>query len=272
MKQMKKRRTIIITILSIFVFTACEDVIEIDLDSIEPKLVIEAVITDQTINQTVKLTKTGDYFEPGIYPAVSNANVIMSDNLGNSENLPEVNPGIYQTTHLLGTAGVVYNLSVEVEDVEYTAVSEMPVRVNIETLSTEFFEATPRFDEGYFVICHFTDPAGISNYYRFKIRENGVLLNSSSDFILRDDKIFDGNAIQIPLSIKTFQMNDTVTVELLSLNKETYDYYNTLVEGSGGPGNMMASSTPANPVSNISNGAMGYFGVYTISSKTIIVQ
>ena len=235
---------ILISLALLFVFTACEDVIEIDLDNIEPKLVIEAVITDQTINQTVKLTKTGDYFEPGIY----------------------------QTTHLLGTAGVVYNLSVEVEDVEYTAVSEMPVRVNIETLSTEFFEATPRFDEGYFVKCHFTDPAGISNYYRFKIRENGILLNSSSDFILRDDKIFDGNSVQIPLAIKTFQINDTVTVELLSLNKDTYDYYNTLVGGSGGPADMMSSSTPANPVSNISNGAMGYFGVYTISSKTIIVQ
>jgi len=269
---MKKRRAIIVTILSIFVFTACEDVIEIDLDNIEPKLVIEAVITDQTLQQTVKLTKTGDYFEPGIYPAVSYANVIIRDDLGNSENLPEINPGVYQTTNLQGTTGVVYNLSVEVEDMEYTAVSEMPVKVNIDTLSTEFFEATPRFDEGYMVKCHFTDPAGISNYYRFKIYENGILLNSSGDFIIRDDKIFDGNAVQIPLAIKTFQINDTVAVELLSLNKDTYDYYNTLIGGSSGPGDMMSSSTPANPVSNINNGAMGYFGVYTISSKTIIIQ
>ena len=142
---MNKRRAIIVTILSILVITACEDVIEIDLDNIEPKLVIEAVITDQTVQQTVKLTKTGDYFEPGIYPAVSYANVIISDNLGNSETLSETNPGIYQTTNLQGTTGVVYNLSVEVEDMEYTAVSEMPVRVIIETLSTEFFEATPDY-------------------------------------------------------------------------------------------------------------------------------
>ena len=262
----------IATIFSLLALTACEDVIEIDLDNIESILVIEAVITDQTIQQTVKLTKTGNYFEPGIYPAISSANVILSDNLGKSENLSEVNPGIYQTTHLLGTAGVVYNLSVEVEDMEYTAVAEMPVKVNIETLSTEFFETTPHFDEGYMVKCNFTDPAGISNYYRFKIYENGVLLNSSSDFVLRDDKIFDGNTVQIPLSIKTFQINDTVTIELLSLNKDTYDYYNTLVGGSSGPAGMMSSSTPANPVSNISNSAMGYFGVYTISTKTIIIQ
>ena len=98
------------------------------------------------------------------------------------------------------------------------------------------------------------------------------MLNSSNDFILRDDKIFDGNNVQIPLPIKTFQINDTVTVELLSLNKDTYDYYNTLIEGSSGPGGIMSGSTPANPVSNISNGAMGYFGVYTNSSKTIIIQ
>ncbi|MCD4788841.1 MAG: DUF4249 domain-containing protein [Bacteroidales bacterium] len=262
----------IATLLSLLALTACEDVIEIDLDSIEPKLVIEAVITDQTVEQTVKLTKTGDYFEPGIYPAVSYANVIISDNLGNSETLSEVNPGIYQTTNLQGITGIVYELSVEVENMEYTAISEMPEKINIDTLSTEFFEATPRFDEGYMVKCHFTDPAGISNYYRFKVYENGVLLNSSSDFILSDDKIFNGNETQMPLRMKTFQINDTVTVELLSLNKDTYDYYNTLIESSSGPGFISGSSTPVNPVSNISNGAMGYFGVYTINSKTIIIE
>ena len=265
----KLNKVIIATFL---VLTACEDVIEIDLDNIEPKLVIEAVITDQTVQQTVKLTKTGDYFEPGIYPTVSYANVILSDDMGNSEILSEVNLGIYQSTNLQGTTGIVYKLSVEVEDINYTAISEMPIKVNIDTLSTEFFEATPRFDEGYMVKCHFIDPAGINNYYRFKVYENGVLLNNSSDFVLSDDKIFDGNQAQMPLRMKTFQINDTVTVELLSLNKDTYDYYNTLIEGSSGPGGGMSGSTPANPVSNISNGAMGYFGVYTISSKTIIIQ
>ena len=261
------------TLLFLLALTACEDVIEIDLDSIEPKLVIEAIITDQTVQQTVKLTKTGDYFEPGIYPTISNANVIISDNLGNSEILSEINnSGIYQTTNLQGTTGNIYELSIMVENKEYTAVSEMPVKVNIDTLSAEFVEATPRFDEGYIVKCHFSDPAGISNYYRFKIYENGILLNSSSDFILGNDKTFDGNEVQIPFRIKTFQINDTITVELLSLNKDTYDYYNTLIGSSNEPGGGMSSSTPANPISNISNGAMGYFGVYTISSKTIIIK
>ncbi len=259
-------------LLLLLALTACEDVIEIDLDNIEPKIVIEAVITDQTVQQTIKLTKTGDYFDPGIYPAVSYANVIISDNMGNLESLLEVNPGIYQTTNLQGATGNIYELSVEVDDIEYTAISEMPVKVNIDTLSSDFFEATHHFDEGYMVKCHFTDPAGISNYYRFKIYENGVVLNSNSDFIISDDKIFDGNPVQMPLSIKSFQINDTVTVELLSLNKDTYDYYNTLIESRSGPGGIISGSTPANPVSNISNGAMGYFGVYTISSKTIIIQ
>ncbi len=269
---MNKRKTIFIAILSLFAITACEDVIEIDLDNIEPKLVIEAVITDQTIQQTVKLTKTGDYFEPGIYPAVSYANVIISDNEENTETLSEVSPGIYQTTNLQGTTGIVYKLCVNVEDIEYTAISEMPIKVIIDTLSTEYFEATHHFDEGYMVKCHFTDPAEISNYYRFKIYENSVLLNSSTDFIISDDKIFDGNVVQMPLSIKSFQINDTITVELLSLNKDTYDYYNTLIGGSSGPHGIISGSTPANPVSNLSNGAMGYFGVYTISSITIIIQ
>lgn len=258
---------------------SCEDVIEIDLDNIDPKLVIEAAISDQPGPYTVKLTKTGDYFEPGIYPTVSNATIIISDNTGNSETLQEVENGIYQTTNIQGTIGTIYTLNVLAEGKEYSAVSSIPAKVNLDSLSYEFTEATPHFDEGYIVNCYFTDPLKAENYYRFKLYLNGILQNSSNDIILRDDKVFEGNNVKIPLTTRTFLINDTITIELLSLNKETYDYYNTLVNiigGNSGTGPMsggpMASSTPANPNTNINNGAMGYFGAYTVSSKTIIIQ
>ncbi|MCK4664036.1 MAG: DUF4249 domain-containing protein [Bacteroidales bacterium] len=274
-----KNRNIIIAI-ALIIFASCEDVIEIDLSSIEPKLVIEATISDKQEPYTIKLTKSGDYFEPGIYPAVSNASVVISDNIGNTETLQEVENGIYQTVNMQGEIGITYTLNVLSEGIEYTAESLMPEKVNIDSLSYEFVEATPRFDEGYMVNCHFADPLETKNYYRFKTYLNGELLNSSSDIYIRDDKMFNGNEVKIPLLTEIYSFNDTITIELLSLNKETYDYFNTLINiiggnSEGGPmggGGPMAGSTPANPETNLSNGAMGYFGAFTVSSETIIIK
>lgn len=271
-----KKINIIIAILSLFAFNSCEDVIEIDLDNIDPKLVIEGIITDNQGAFTVKLSKTGDYFEPGIYPDVSDAVIVISDNSGNTETLQETEAGFYKTENTQGITDVTYFLSVNSDGKEYTARSLMPEKVNINTLSYEYIEATPRFDEGYIIYCHFIDPVGAS-YYRFKIFLNGILLNDSENLLIRDDKIFEGNEVEIPLMTETFSVNDTITVELLSINKETYNYYKTLINivggnTGGGPAGQMSGSTPANPESNLSNGAMGYFSAYTVSTNTIIIQ
>jgi hypothetical protein len=69
-------------------------------------------------------------------------------------------------------------------------------------------------------------------------------------------------------------LNDTAIVELLTLDKSTYDYYSTLsnvlTEGDTGPPMMM--TTPANPNSNLSNGALGYFGAFAVRSDSIVIQ
>ena len=72
-------------------------------------------------------------------------------------------------------------------------------------------------------------------------------------------------------SYEVFQQSDTVVVELYTLDAQTFEYYNTLFQISGGS-EMMSFTTPANPNTNISNGALGYFGAYTISRDTIITS
>ncbi len=70
--------------------------------------------------------------------------------------------------------------------------------------------------------------------------------------------------------MKKFSLDDIVHVELHSISKETYDYYNTLSDIIGG--NMEGSSAPANPTTNLNNGALGYFGAFAISSRTIVIE
>jgi hypothetical protein len=240
---MNKKNIIVITMLIALV--SCEKVIDIDLKNSEPQIVIDGTVTGQPGPYTVRISKTGDYYKPGTFPAVAGAE---------------------------GT----YTLKVITEGKEYTAVSTMQEAVEIDSLSYEYQPGGsfgPDETEGYKLHIHFTDPAGIENYCRFKVYKNGQL---TKGYYLYNDKYTNGNSYDYNdfEDDAILQLNDTAIVELLTLDKATYDYYSTLsnvlAEGDTGPPMMM--TTPANPNSNLSNGAMGYFGAFTLSTKTIIIQ
>jgi hypothetical protein len=60
-------------------------------------------------------------------------------------------------------------------------------------------------------------------------------------------------------------------VQLLSIDKPTYDYYRTLdniLTSDRSP----TSLSPANPTTNISNGSLGYFTAYAIDSMKIVLK
>jgi hypothetical protein len=50
------------------------------------------------------------------------------------------------------------------------------------------------------------------------------------------------------------------------IDSAVYNYFFQLFQ-SGGAGSFNTSASPANPTSNISNGAYGYFSAHTVTSK-----
>ena len=52
----------------------------------------------------------------------------------------------------------------------------------------------------------------------------------------------------------------------MSISKTIYEYYNSL-ETNTTDGQ---SASPANPTSNITNGALGYFNAYSVRKKDVI--
>ncbi|QGY45707.1 DUF4249 family protein [Maribellus comscasis] len=247
-------------------FTACQDVIDIDLDSVEPKLVIDAVINDSVV---VKISKSTDYFEPGIYPPVSNAVVTVTENAGNLVQLEETNPGTY-TEYQMGIEGREYTLEVEVDGEIYTGTVEMPYKVAIDSISIEPTPDYMEFSGGYLVNCHLNDPEGIENYYRLIVSR--IEQQSEPDDILYvyDDAFVDGNEISMRWDDEQFFEQDTVIVELQTLAESTYDYYRTL--SSLFESGMIGNANPSNPITNLSNDALGYFGAYTVSRDTVIIS
>lgn len=265
------KKIIILLISSLIIFTSCQDVIDIELNSSEEKLVVEGEINDIDKGCTIKLTKTGDYFSPTGYSLISDAIITIT---GNNETviLNEIESGIYKIDDFLALENTSYQLKIISEDDEYLADVIIPQKVNIDSLSFMPTPPSPMLDSGLIINCHFTDPVEFTNYYRLKAYKIGQPENTKGTFVLYDDLIMNGNSAALPYMYESFQIFDTVVVELLNLDKSTYDFYNTLSEIAGSSmGPPMGGSTPANPETNITNNALGYFGAYSLSRDTIII-
>jgi hypothetical protein len=283
MKNIIKKGMVLVS--SCIFLTACEKVIDIDLDNTEPRVVIEAAITDAEGPYPVYISKTSDYFEPGKYPAISNGLVIISDDTGVVDTCIEIEPGFYQTNKIEGKPDSYYSLFVEAEGKTYTAETYMPEKVELDSITYMFTNAvSPESNDGYLIKCQFVDPVKQDNYYRIKTYKNGdIFIETGNEIVIWDDVLFDGVNADIPAKRggDMFSLNDTISVELLTIDKKIFQYYTSLVnslasgsEGMGSIGKKMiiGAAAPANPPTNLSNGAVGYFAAYCISKQSIIIE
>jgi hypothetical protein len=264
-------KTILIFFSLIILLSSCEDVIKIELNYMEPKLVIEGVITDSDNTCIIKLSKTSDYFNPKTNPIVSDAVITLTDNTGTTLNLYETEPGTYLGKSIKTKSNINYTLSIISEGKTFEAKATIPQKVKIDSLSCKYNSESIFYEVGYVVSCHFSDPEKFRNYYRLKTYNINDKTRAKNSKDLYNDDLFNGNKVELPWSYDVYQESDTVVVELYTLDMQTYDYYKTLFPISGGA-DMMSMTTPANPNTNINNGALGYFGAYTISRDTIVIS
>ena len=258
-------RYLFISILFLTLLISCEKVVILDLKNATAGVVVQGNITNQPGPYIIHLNSTVNYYDPNVFPAITGASVSISDNAGNTEILTEPTPGNYQTNLLLGTIGRTYTLKVNVSGKEYLSYSTMPNNVVIDTVIF-----TQSKNNTYRVTCIFTDPAGISNYYSLKLKSNDTTAIGNKNLRILSDKLTDGQQMSMTYR-SNLLLNDTVVINLQSIDKESYDFYNTLSNAQGEI-NPFLSSPPANPLSNISNGGLGYFSAYSITSKTVVVH
>ena len=260
---------LILSILPVMMFTGCEKVIEVDLNDASPNIVIEGLVTDKRGPYTVNISKTGSYFNQPVLEAVSDATVVITDDFSNIDTLRESTPGIYVTSRVRGIYERTYTLKVIAEGKEYTGSTRLADRVPIDSLRLRksvlegfFFEGDD--DTQMDLHCFFRDPRD-KNYYRIRVFKNDSI--NTESYRLYDDQYANGLITDIIVSHAT--QGDTYRIELWSLDKSTYIYYNTL--GDLMYSNPVFGSTPSNPVTNLSNGALGYFGSYAVTSRTIVI-
>lgn len=249
-------------------FYACTKVISVNLNDAAPQIVVEGIITSNPGPYQVQITKTVNFSASNTFPPVTGAIVKISDNIGSiTDLLTETAPGIY-TTHIInGIPGHTYQLEIKIGSQTYTATSTMPQQVPLDSLS---FQHTARVGKIEIrTVPNFQDPGNLKNYYSFEQSVNGRILKNTFVF---DDRLSDGRYINVALRTDSSYLNigDTVLLKMNCIDKPTYDYLYSFDQVSGN--NNFQSASPSNPVSNISNNALGYFAAYTTQSKVAIAK
>lgn len=259
------KQYIILSVILVFAFilqTSCEKVIDLDLNSEDPKYVIEGIVNKDSLVHTVRITRTLNFDEPNNFPTVDNATVTISDNLGNSTNLSLVSPGVYQTTNYIGVEGRIYTITVNVDGKTFTSSSTMPNQVPIDSLTVQEFSFGAQ--SAYFLVANRMDPAGEKNYYRFNLFEDGEKYDG---IYLQNDQFADGVEILEPIFGGFYVPGDTAVLEMMCIDETTFKYFYTLSVNSGGT----SGAVPANPDSNFGKQCLGYFSAQTIERKIKVI-
>lgn len=264
------KKLIIFCALACLALTACKKIIDIDTNNAEPQLVIEGKITNQTANQQIKISKSVAYDSESLFPGVSGATVTVNDSRGNTYNFIENSAGLY-TLRMRGVPGVTYTMKVVAEGKTYTAISKMPAVVRLDSLGiivNTFFN-----NERKTVAAYVTDPAGEANYYHFNMFVNGL---QSDRIYVNNDRLTNGNKLRLQLFYsknddddKGLVIGDSVAVDMECIDANIFDYWYALSQQVGRGPNQ--GTTPANPTSNITNGALGYFSAHSSQRLNIVV-
>lgn len=265
----------IIPILFLLLFSNCEKVIDVDVPTIEPKLIIDAsfeVFFDEspvTASTTVKLRLSSDYFDE-VIPTVTNATVFLTnlrdnsvinfvDSNGNGDFEPSTSfiPGsdieyeltvIYQNETFKGKATKVKStpfISVEQGDETLFTGNETELKVSFEDDGTQ---------ENFYVL-DYTNNIFLTLQDRFF---NGAVYNFSS-FYQEDE-------IELPA---------TVTIKLLGISKDFYTYFEILTSQGGGNDGGPFQTAPTALLGNIINTTnednypLGYFHISETDTFTI---
>lgn len=243
------RSILIFVLLFVLGFSSCTDVIEVEVPTAEPRLVIEASIDWQKGTsgnfQRIKLSSSTPFFENLQESPVTGALVkITKDNDGTEFLFQDQNNGNYFTASFVPVIGQSYTLQVDHEGETYIAKETMTPVVEIDSV----FQSTENgFDKNALEVnVLFTDPANVPNFYLAKFQRRGDLLPTFFDI---KDEFTDGNQIKIiyerieneDIGEKEFEPGDVIEIDLNGISSPYFDFMRLLIEQSGNSGNVFST-------------------------------
>jgi len=245
-----------------FLLLGCEDVITMELREVDPQYVIVGEINNQNKRHEITIHRTVSLHASSTSNPVGGAEVQVTDGQGRAIRFFDEGNGRYLSGNFRGRIGETYTMQVEIEGREFIAHSTMPAPMPVDSIGTTM--GTFMGEDNRFITFKFYDPPNTPNYYRYLVNVNA----GESRFIsVFDDKFNDGKYVTHELINFDFKLqpNDYVRVQRQFIDQATFLYWRSV--SSANP----TASAPANPPSNISNGALGYFSAHSMIEYDIYI-
>lgn len=255
-------------ILFIFgvLFMSCEEVIDVDLNTAPPRLVIEANFNILKENgdpykSFVRLTTTTSFFDDEI-PTVTDAIVSITDDNGDVYPFSHWEDGVY-TAQFDPQEHIAYTLKVIYKEEVYTATTQLKT-----TSTIDYIEQ--RNDGGFDgkqvdLKAYFKDPIDEENYYYFVATSERGTRRS-----VTNDEFFNGNTTFLSYRAEDLAAGDKVSFQLYGITQEFHNYMFILLQqtgGGGGPFGTQPATVRGNVINetNKENYPFGYFRISEVS-------
>lgn len=272
---MKNIKYILLWFVAI-IATGCEDVVDVDLDTAAPRLVIDASInwekgTDGSI-QTVRLTTTTGFYEEAV-PIVSGATVTVTSSDNTVFNfVEEPGTGNYICNGFIPVIGETYTLSVLTGGQSYTATETMIGAPDITTIEQENDGGFSGEDKQ--IKFFFDDNGATDNFYLTAFETS---ITAYPEYFAFDDEFTQGQQNFGLYISEDLEAGDEMTFSLYGISERYMNYMNILIEVSEG-GSGPWSAPPTNVRGNLvnetdrDNFALGYFRLSEVDRMEYIVQ
>lgn len=198
--------------------------------------------------------------------------------------------GYYQTSKIRGIPGRKYKLTIVLEGKTYIAEETMPDSVLLDSVGYTFKYSLKDNKPYKVATLYFEEPQDRNNYYLApsfgfsSIDEDAPVLvpifstRQCFPATLFDDKLLASKVSGIPVDetcgkeqIATDKIAEWGNAYLFTLSEGYYNYIKVLFDQLKSDGGAY-KPTPANPASNISNNALGYFGAVAVSRKFYYIK
>lgn len=273
---MKKIYCFSVLVLIFFLFS-CEEVIPLNLETGNPKLVIEAALTIKKGSsgnaQKIKLSTTTSYYSTST-SKVKGATVVVQNSNNQSFSFVEVpKTGEYKCTNFVPVIGETYRLTIRYNGENYTAQEVMqPV--------TEIVKVAQNNNGGFGgkdieLKAHYIDPANVKNFYLYRFTYSSQV---TSNFYTDEDVFFDGNEFFSISQNDKIKSGDKVEINHYGISKTYFNYMSVLVSIAGNGGGGPFQSPPATVRGNIINTTqeenfpLGYFSISEYDSVNYTVK
>lgn len=271
------KRTIVPIIAAAMMATSCEKVIQVDLETAPPRLVIDASIDwykhTAGQEQKIKLSTTTGYYSDA-FPTVSGATITITNAAHTVFEFTEgATKGEYICSDFKPVIGDTYQLTVVLNGITYTATETMTGTPAIDDVIKQTYTGGMTGDEVE-IEYSFPDDGTQNNYYMMRIKSSRV---AYPEYFLENDERYQGNKMIQYYSHEDLEKGDALNIRLYGASRRFWDYFRKVVVAAGNDDSPFPT-TPTAVRGNITNQAneqdyvLGYFRLSEIDVRDYTIQ